>query len=180
MKMKQWKTSLISLHSPYLYRFQNARWCDSIKINLYFIWSQGYIWCEIKFVSNTRTLYIPLSQIRFRIEYSYTVEKSVSFLDSQSRMMQVITSESVYCIWTREYIWWDIKSVSNAVEYRIYLRHRTILAWVWAFWIGQSELSHKLFMHYGDVIMGAMASQISPASRLFIQPFFQVQTKKNT
>ena len=33
-------------------------------------------------------------------------------------------------------------------------------------------------LHYKDVIMGVMASQI-PASRLFTQPFIQAQVKEN-
>ena len=35
------------------------------------------------------------------------------------------------------------------------------------------------FIHHNEVIMGAMASQ-TPASRLFTQPFIQVQIKENT
>ena len=34
--------------------------------------------------------------------------------------------------------------------------------------------------HYGDVIMGAMASQITSLSPLFTQPFIQAQIKENT
>ena len=33
--------------------------------------------------------------------------------------------------------------------------------------------------HYGDVIMGTIASKKSPASRLFTQPFIQTQINEN-
>ena len=36
----------------------------------------------------------------------------------------------------------------------------------------------SLGIHYNDVIMGAMASQV-PASRLFTQPFILAQMKEN-
>ena len=56
----------------------------------------------------------------------------------------------------------------------------TIVYWAVCAGIDQYLISSGIISdHYSDVIMGAMTSQISPALRLFTQPFIQTQIQEN-